>query len=115
MRRALIGVALVLAVSGAAEMVRADDVMTYVIVCTATRSHLVLANPNRVGGFVQNVGAIHVNVGRPVQRSTIAPVGTFLGVTLHVGSVLELTPGYKGGLECQTAGGTTAIEIYEEM
>lgn len=87
-----------------ARRANADDVITRAIHCTATLSHLVAANPNRIGMVVQNVGTIHANVGRGA-----------LGLTLHVGTSLSVTPGYTGGLECQTAGGTTVIEVYEEV
>ena len=111
MRRVAAGALLVAAlVSGWAFWARADDVRTGLIVCTATRSHIFVANPNRIGGFIQNVGTLHVSVGRRVGT------GNFIGVTLHVGSVLELTPGYTGGMECQTSGGagSTEVEWYEE-
>lgn len=84
----------------------ADDVRSGIVICTATRSHVIVANPNRMGGFLQNVGTLHVNVGRGSQMAT-----------LHVGAVYEMTPGYRGGLDCQTQGGTggTAVEWLEEL
>jgi len=72
--------------------------------CTATRSHLLTANPNRLTALVVNVGTIHVNVGRG---------DTML--VLHVGSTLELTPGYLGGLDCQTGGGSSVMEVFEDV
>ena len=104
MRRLLAAAAVLLALAGVVEVVRADDVQTGVVVCTATRNHVITSNVNRRGGFLQNVGTIHVNVGRGVQMAT-----------LHVGAVLEMTPGYKGGLDCQTAVGDTAVEWYQEL
>lgn len=84
----------------------ADRIVSYAVHCTATLSHVAVARPTRIGMVVQNVGTIHANVGQ----------GT-LGITLHVGSSLALTPGYKGGLECQTqpGSGTTVIEVLEEL
>ena len=120
MRWALIVAALALSLFGARDLVRADDVRTYTVVCTTTRSHVFVANPNRIGGFVQNVGTLHVSVGRGSTTLPASHLGAFTGVTLHVGAVLELTSGsnpYKGGLECQTQPGTgsSMLEIYEEL
>lgn len=89
---------------GASLTAWADDVVTKRVVCTTTRNHVLTATPNRLGGFLINVGTLHVNVGR----------GTVM-TTLHVGSVLELTPGYRGGLDCQTESGPTTVETYEEV
>lgn len=104
MRRWLVAVVVVsVAVGAVGGRTQADEILTRVVECTATRAHVMAANPNRIGGLLSNVGTINVTVGR----------GTAM-LTLHVGSALEVTPGYVGGLDCQTAGGTTAVEVLEE-
>lgn len=77
-----------------------SDVRTDIIVCTATRNHLVTASGRR-DLLIQNVGTVHVNVGR----------GTKM-LTLHADSSLSLSD-YQGGLDCQTATGTSAVEVLE--
>lgn len=89
---------------GLALSASADDIITRRVVCTTTRAHAFTANPNRLGGFVQNIGTVHVSIGRGV-----------LMATLHVGSVYEMTPGYLGGMDCQMESGNTAIEVFEEV
>ena len=99
----VLGAVLALAVLVAAGVEAGSDLRTGLVVCTATRSHLVAAYPNRQDLLVQNVGTLHVNVGR----------GTVM-TTLHVGSSLSLDD-YQGGIECQTQPGTggTAVEWFE--
>lgn len=105
MRRTLAAVlVLVLGMVADSRPARAgSDLKTSLVVCTATRSHLVAAYPNRQDLLAQNVGTLHVNVGR----------GTVM-TTLHVGSSLSLD-NYQGGAECQTQPGTggTAVEVLE--
>ena len=92
----------------------ADGIRTGLVVCTTTRSHVVVANPNRLGGFVQNVGTLHVNIGFQSDGSDVT--GTAQLFTLHVGSTYNMTPGFRGGLQCITQPGTgsTAVEWFEE-
>lgn len=110
MRRVLVaaGAAALLAILPYVAVFRAaaDDVLTSQVTCTTTRATLLAANPNRLGAVVQNVGTLHVNVGR----------GTTM-ITLHVGASLSTTPGYRGGLDCQTQAGTgsTVVETYEDV
>ena len=86
----------------------ANDVLTRIVVCTTTLAHLYTANPNRLSILAQNVGTLHVSVGRR------GADGLFLGTTLHVGAVLTLDD-YQGGLSCQMSTGTTAVEIMETV
>ena len=96
---ALVGLVCLLPVDGES----GRDVRTSIVTCTTARLHLVAAYPNRQDLVAQNVGSLHVNVGR----------GTVM-TTLHVGSSLSLE-NYQGGLECQTQAGTgsTQVEILE--
>lgn len=89
--------------TGSVRPASADDIITRRVVCTTTRAHAFTANPNRLGGFVQNIGTLHVSIGR----------GSLMA-TLHVGAVYEITPGYRGGMDCQMETGNSAIEIFEE-
>ena len=80
-----------------------SDLRTSLVVCTATRSHLVAGYPNRQDLILSNAGTLHVNVGRgSVMR------------TLHAAASLTLE-NYQGGADCQTQPGTgsTAVEILE--
>lgn len=93
----------------------ADAIRTGIVVCTTTRSHVIVSNENRLGGFIQNVGTLHVNIG--FQSSPSDPQGTTALFTLHVGSTYNFTPGFRGGVQCVTQPGTgsTAVEWFEEV
>lgn len=104
---AMLGVSVALILpAGQNARVRADDIVTTLIECGTTRGPLIGANPNRIGGVIQNVGTLHVNIGRGHTMTT-----------LHVGSAYNMTPGYRGGFDCVTQPGTgkTAVEIIEEV
>ena len=103
-RRRRVTAVVLLVVMGAAPPTVADEVLTRAVACTATRAHLLTANPNRLTALVANVGTLHVNVGR----------GDTM-FALHVGSSLALTPGYLGGLDCQTGGGSSVMELFEDV
>lgn len=105
MRRSLVGLGLLVGILGASPAwPSGSNVRSDIVVCTATRSHLVTASGRR-DLLVQNVGTLHVNVGRGSKM-----------LTLHVDATLSITD-YQGGLDCQTQAGTgsTAVEILEVL
>ena len=117
MRRLTAVVAMMATTLGAAwAMAGSRDVLSYAVVCTATVSHLAVSNVNRQDLTVQNVGTLHVNIGRRNPNLPVAHAGGFSGLTLHVGSSLELRD-YQGGLECGTQPGTggTLVEVLEQI
>lgn len=92
------------------------DVLTRVVVCSPTLAHLATANINRQDLTVQNVGTLHVNVGRAIVGLPSSHAGAFAGLTLHVGASIEFQ-NYQGGLDCKTQPGTgsTAVEVLETL
>ena len=116
MRRLTAVVAIMATLGVAGAWAGSRDVLSYAVVCTATVSHLAVSNVNRQDLTVQNVGTLHVNVGRRNPNLPVAHAGGFSGLTLHVGSSLELRD-YQGGLECGTQPGTggTLVEVLEQI
>ena len=77
--------------------------------CSATLAHVAVADPGRENLTLLNAGTIHANIGRAPHSQA-----NFQGLTLHAGSSIEFR-GFQAGLDCRTAGGTTAIEVLEEL
>lgn len=100
------GIVVVMAIIGALAVLEAragSDLRTSIVVCTATRSHLVASYPNRQDLILLNAGTLHVSIGRGSVMST-----------LHAAASLTLE-NYQGGVDCQTQPGTgsSAVEILE--
>lgn len=79
------------------------------VVCTATRAHLAVGDLGRVNLTLFNAGTLHANVGWLAHATA-----GFQGMTLHAGATMEFRD-FQSGIECQTAGGSTAIEVLEEL
>lgn len=80
-----------------------------VVLCTATRAHVALGNPARGDLTLFNAGTVHANLGMAPHAGA-----NFQGMTLHAGAYMELGE-WLAGLDCQTAGGSTAIEVLEGL
>lgn len=112
MRRLLAALAAVGVLGGLpAAWAGSRNVRSSVVVCTATLAHVARGDINRNNLTLQNVGTLHVNVGRKEHAGA-----NFQGLTLHVGAAIEFRD-FQSGLECQTQPGTgeTAVEVLEEL
>ena len=79
------------------------------VVCSATRAHLAVGDTARANLTLFNAGTIHANVGWLAHAQT-----GFQGMTLLAGASMEFRD-FQSGIECQTAGGSTAVEVLEEI
>lgn len=108
-RRALLLAAAAVLVAVAAARADVRWVRSGMVECSATLAHVAVADPGRENLTLLNAGTLHANIGRAPHSQA-----NFQGLTLHVGSSIEFR-GFQAGLDCQTTGGSTYIEVLEEM